>query len=84
MICRETSSSPTQMAPAMAVKGRIRLTKEQAALLKLILEEQLSMQWGARAGAPEMGLPRSTMNRSIRLTRKMLDELGRTTQELGW
>jgi hypothetical protein len=65
-------------------KGRIRLSREQGGLLRLILEQHLAMQWSARESAPAAGLPRSTMNRSIRLTRLMLAELQRTEEELEW
>lgn len=64
--------------------ARIRLTQEQGGLLRLILSQHLSLQWEARAHAPEHGHRKSEMNRTIKLTRQMLDELDRTRREAGW
>lgn len=59
----------------------MRLTEEQHRLLRFILREHLALQWEARAHAPEVGHRKSEMNRTIKLTRQMLDELDRVRRD---
>jgi len=62
----------------------MRLTEETGTLLHSILTTYLKVEWEARAQAVEAGVDTYRFNKTIRTTRKLLEECERALEEAGW
>jgi DNA-binding PadR family transcriptional regulator len=67
---------------AWVPKARIRVTEEGAAYLRRILEDHLAAQREIRRLMPSEG--KRSLNRGIRVTRHIIEEVERTCTEMGW
>jgi len=65
-------------------KPRLRVTKESSSLLHFILVQSLTMQWDARAEAQRQDITTKGMNRTIKVTQQLLEEINTLREDFGW
>lgn len=64
--------------------ARIRLNRETASILADLLRDYLAAEWDVRAQIKRNGQPATVMNKRIDITKKLIGEVQRAREEMGW